>query len=181
MRKFILFLTGFFLLMFIGTNVSATVLTFDENPANNSWGGTYQGFTMTNSGIYNYTNTPVSGDNFLINYNSRVGEFSYGSNFFFNGAYFSGSSAATVNVWGYSSDSLVHSTQINVTQTMAYFDFNWAGIDEIMWDPIDPTVVNVGIDNFTFNADQNPVPEPTTILLFGVGLLGLAGVNRRKG
>jgi len=26
----------------------------------------------------------------------------------------------------------------------------------------------------------NPIPEPTTILLFGLGLIGLAGVNRKK-
>jgi hypothetical protein len=29
-------------------------------------------------------------------------------------------------------------------------------------------------------AYTNPVPEPTTILLFGIGLLGLAGVSRKK-
>jgi hypothetical protein len=28
--------------------------------------------------------------------------------------------------------------------------------------------------------DANPVPEPTKMLLFGTGLLGLAGIRRKK-
>ena len=27
---------------------------------------------------------------------------------------------------------------------------------------------------------QNPVPEPNTLMLFGIGLLGLIGVSRKK-
>lgn len=34
------------------------------------------------------------------------------------------------------------------------------------------------ITDLTINAD--PIPEPTTMLLLGTGLLGLAGVRRRK-
>ncbi len=30
------------------------------------------------------------------------------------------------------------------------------------------------------NTNVSPVPEPATMLLFGIGLLGLTGVNRRK-
>ncbi len=36
------------------------------------------------------------------------------------------------------------------------------------------------IDGYVVEYESSPVPVPTTILLFGIGLLGLAGMNRRK-
>lgn len=43
-----------------------------------------------------------------------------------------------------------------------------------------PGVSWVGLDNFSYGDAGAPVPEPSTILLVGVGLLGLVGYSRKR-
>ncbi len=66
-------------------------------------------------------------------------------------------------------DSVAFSPQSEVFVTMEMSI--WAGGDNAFSGPYDSVLVRMS---------SAPVPEPTTILLFGVGLLGLAGVNKRK-
>lgn len=44
----------------------------------------------------------------------------------------------------------------------------------------DTFTFNTDTDNLLIPGDINPVPEPSTILLFGIGITGLVGYNRKR-
>ncbi|MFH2058688.1 MAG: PEP-CTERM sorting domain-containing protein [Pseudomonadota bacterium] len=54
----------------------------------------------------------------------------------------------------------------------------WDGMDTIQLQNFWPG--NGGISHVSLFGGGTPVPEPATMLLFGLGLLGVAGVSRRK-
>lgn len=62
-------------------------------------------------------------------------------------------------------------TMYSVRSVNNYLDEGYIGIEVGAW-----AVMNASIPD----AGGSPVPEPATILLFGLGLLGVAGVNRKK-
>ena len=56
-------------------------------------------------------------------------------------------------------------------------DLGWDGMDTLELEDFWPG--NGAISHVTLYGGSNPVPEPATMLLFGIGLIGLAGMSRK--
>jgi len=71
----------------------------------------------------------------------------------------------------------------NTTTMLAldpYFGINTTGLDYLFYDAIHPTTYAHGLIADAVYSQVAPVPEPSTIVLMGLGLVGLAGLGRKK-
>ncbi|MGD8570441.1 MAG: PEP-CTERM sorting domain-containing protein [Gammaproteobacteria bacterium] len=182
------------------SNASATVLTFDDVTTNTGLtpiADGYGGLNWDNFGVIHQSHAPgsgydngiVSGEYMAYNLNANIGTVD-NSAFDFNGAYLVGAwnDGLNVNVQGWSGSTLLYDTTVVVDTTdSTWFDFNYVGIDRLVFNSYGgtphPDLTGAGehfaMDNFTFNETAS-VPAPATLALFGLGLVGLSFSGRRK-
>lgn len=193
-------------LAMLATSAVADMITFDSK-ATGQVIGLYQGvdFGIMTAYTYNeyntnYNNTQshVSGDVFGyfadVPGESPVLSITSANEFIFDGSYLAGwaaydqgwYNARSVTVQGYLDKSLVAAIRFDLTPQMQYFATNWTlPVDTLEFIPDAPEKYFL-MDNFTYtpytelaSLAPNPVPEPSTLLLFGAGLAGTA-IFRRK-
>jgi hypothetical protein len=156
--------------------------TFAAPPSNYggiNWEGSDWGTWTWSGGYYQWhspstallTNSTSSGYGYTVDY------FSFNNPAEFEGAWFSGSGNLEWQL--YYQGNLV-STVANMTNTpniSTFYATNYSGlIDRVGLLNDRGSVI---MDDVTYNTNASPVPEPATMLLLGLGLMGLAGVRRK--
>ncbi len=188
---------GLFLLCIAGL-ANATVLTFEDSDyavaGGTPWTGGFQsvygGLNWSSQfGIYygpgmnaNYQAGVVSDHYALFNEFGDAVEITIDSGSFdWNGAWFSSArTSGSINVSGYFNGTEIHTGTIGLAGlSSTWFQADWAGVDRIRFHgSYNVDGRRFQMDNFTIN-ESMPTPEPATMLLFGAGLVVLAGIKTR--
>jgi len=177
------------LILSVSSFANAGLITFDDVTPNSFQDTTFNDFTLyegsvgdwsTNYGIheaYSGTQNMVNhnGNGFgLLTYN--LGTFDFISAFFHQDNRVP--SRAVTSLFGLDENgNTIYSTNITTTNDWTKHSFSWTGITSLKWTA---SSANIGIDDFEYSVADASVPEPSTLAIFALGIMGLASRRFKK-
>lgn len=142
----------------------------------------------TEADLSGFTNGVVSADNVAFNSFGRPAEISSTTPFNFEGVYLTGlwNNNLKIDVTGYRGTQKVYASTVVVdVYTPRWFEFDYLEIDRLVFKSYGGAPAyggrgnNFVMDDFTFSRTL-PTPEPSTFVLLGLGLAGIAVLKKRK-